>query len=274
MSGSYYTLDAKYNSLLSLIQQNATTGNTLEAVLTQGNDAGGQDITNVNNVDLVTINGSAYPPVVAGDDLEQVLTNGNDAGGLSMTNLNDVGLTTINGTAYPPVVADNTLTEVLTAGNSASGLSITGVNDIALTTINGSAYPPPSGGYSSGQFNTFGSTIANGGLLDMPIVYQVGIAPTGGTTITLTQTGVYYINCECRFFAITTTGYVALGAKLNGIITTSGILATPSLTYDSASRSQIINVTTTPSTLQFELQNNAGSTITLQNTNYSVFKIG
>ena len=105
MSGSYYTLDAKYNSLLSLIQQNATTGNTLEAVLTQGNDAGGQNITNVNNVDLVTINGSAYPPVVAGDDLEQVLTNGNDANGLSMTNVNNIDLVTINGSAYPPAGA-------------------------------------------------------------------------------------------------------------------------------------------------------------------------
>jgi hypothetical protein len=56
--------------------------------------------------------------------------------------LNDVALTTINGAAYPPLVADNTLTEVLTAGNDASGLSITGLNDVALTTINGAAYPP------------------------------------------------------------------------------------------------------------------------------------
>jgi len=93
MSGSYYTLDAKYNTLLALIQQNATTGNTLEAVLTQGNDAAGLSMTNVNNIDLVTINGSAYPPLVAGDDLEQVLTNGNDANGLSITNLNQLTLT-------------------------------------------------------------------------------------------------------------------------------------------------------------------------------------
>jgi len=52
----------------------------------------------------VTINGNAYPPLVAGDNLEQVLTNGNDANGLSMTNLNDVALTTINGSAYPPTI--------------------------------------------------------------------------------------------------------------------------------------------------------------------------
>ena len=75
--------------------------------------------------------------------LDAVLTSGNDAGGQSITNLNDVALTTINGGAYPPVVADNTLTEVLTAGNDAGGLSITNLNDVALTTINGTAYPPP-----------------------------------------------------------------------------------------------------------------------------------
>jgi len=140
MSGSYYTLDAKYNTLLSLITTNA--GVNLATVLTNGNDAGGQDITGVDNLDLVTINGAAYPPLVAGDNLENVLINGNAANNLSMTGLNDVALTTINGAAYPPVVADNTLTEVLTAGNAASGLSITGLNDVALTTINGAAYPP------------------------------------------------------------------------------------------------------------------------------------
>ena len=75
--------------------------------------------------------------------LDDVLTAGDDAGGLNITNLNDIALTTINGAAYPPVVADNTLTEVLTAGNAAGGLSITGLNDVALTTINGTAYPPP-----------------------------------------------------------------------------------------------------------------------------------
>jgi len=101
MSGSYYTLDAKYNTLLSLIATNA--GVNLDTVLTNGNSAGGQDITGVDNLDLVTINGSAYPPLVAGDNLENVLINGNAANNLSMTGLNDVGLTTINGAAYPPV---------------------------------------------------------------------------------------------------------------------------------------------------------------------------
>ena len=141
MSGSFYQLNQKYNQLLALIQALPTTHN-LTDVLTAGDDAGGLDITNLNDIALTTINGAAYPPVVADNTLTEVLTAGNAAGGLSITGVNDIALTTINSAAYPPVVADNTLTEVLTAGNAAGGLSITGVNDIALTTINSAAYPP------------------------------------------------------------------------------------------------------------------------------------
>ena len=116
MSGSYYTLDQKYNNLLALVNQLIAAGavgtGTLDTVLAAGNDAAGQSMTNINNVDLVTVNGATYPPTVAGDNLTQVLTNGNDAGALSMTNINDVGLTTINGGVYPPatytVAEDNT----------------------------------------------------------------------------------------------------------------------------------------------------------------------
>ena len=42
------------------------------------------------------------------ETLSQVLTNGNDAGGLDITNLNDLGVTTINGSAYPPASVDIT----------------------------------------------------------------------------------------------------------------------------------------------------------------------
>ena len=67
MSGSYYTLDVKYNSLYQLITDyiaSAGSGgaSNIEQVLTVGDDAGGLSITDLNNVDLVTINGSAYPP--------------------------------------------------------------------------------------------------------------------------------------------------------------------------------------------------------------------
>ena len=42
------------------------------------------------------------PIAVGVDNLQQTLTAGDNAGGLNITNLNDIGLTTINGGAYPP----------------------------------------------------------------------------------------------------------------------------------------------------------------------------
>jgi hypothetical protein len=55
----------------------------LDQVLGVGNDAGGQDIVNLNNIDLTTINGSAYPPTtidcidtVAPTVMYPVMTNG------------------------------------------------------------------------------------------------------------------------------------------------------------------------------------------------------
>ena len=56
MSGSYYALNAKYNSLLSKVLA-LTGGGGLTAVLTANDDAGGLDITNLNNINLTTING-------------------------------------------------------------------------------------------------------------------------------------------------------------------------------------------------------------------------
>jgi len=77
-------------------------------------------------------------------------------------NLNNLDVSTINGSAYPPVSGAGTLSDVLTAGNSAgltsinmNGQDITGVDDIALTTINGSAYPPSSSGVTSVFYQTF-----------------------------------------------------------------------------------------------------------------------
>ena len=114
----------------------------LNSVLLAGNTAGGQSITALNDVGLTTINGSAYPPVVAPDTLNAVLLAGNTAGGQSITGINNIGLTTINGGVYPPVVPADTLNAVLLAGSTAGGQSITGINNIGLTTINGGVYPP------------------------------------------------------------------------------------------------------------------------------------
>ena len=67
----------------------------ISQVLTVGNDAGGQSITNINNIDVSTINSSSYPPPVP--PLTNVLSAGSDAGGQSITNVSNINLSTING---------------------------------------------------------------------------------------------------------------------------------------------------------------------------------
>ena len=157
MSGiSNYTLNQKINAILGKTSGLPSVID-LDSTLTAGNNAGtndidmnNNDILQVNNIDLTTINGGAYPPTITTPNLDAVLTTGNSAGtnDIDMNNndilqVNNIDLTTINGGAYPPLVADNTLTEVLTAGNNAGGLSITNLNDLGVTTINGTAFPPP-----------------------------------------------------------------------------------------------------------------------------------
>jgi hypothetical protein len=118
------SLNQRVNALSSRINAiPAPVVSNLNDTLIAGDDAGGLSIFNLNDLSTITINGSAYPPVVPADDLTSVLTAGNAAGGLSITGLNDVALTTINGSAYPPVVAADNLTAVLAAGNIATGAS-------------------------------------------------------------------------------------------------------------------------------------------------------
>jgi hypothetical protein len=126
MSGSYYTLNSKYNQLLALIQKYIAAPGTqdLASVLALGNSAGAFDIdlnsNDITNVSL--INGSPYPPAApATPALSAVLTAGDNAGGLDITGLNNLDVTTINGSAYPPVVPADDLQAVLTAGNTATG---------------------------------------------------------------------------------------------------------------------------------------------------------
>ena len=113
MSGSYYTLDAKYNTLQAEIDAIIAGGGgggsqNLASVLAVGNSAGATDINmnarNIlacNNLNVTTINSAAYPPVVAADNLQAVLDAGNTANGANAS----IGLTsgtnviTINPTA-------------------------------------------------------------------------------------------------------------------------------------------------------------------------------
>jgi len=85
MSGSYYTLNSKYNQLKSILAGLPISGSGLTGDLNANN----YDILNVNNIDLTTING--LPPAGA-ENLEQTLTIGDDANGLNIQNLNQLSL--------------------------------------------------------------------------------------------------------------------------------------------------------------------------------------
>jgi hypothetical protein len=108
----------------SIISGGVPTTSNLADVLVNGNSAGStdidmnsQDILQVNNIDLVNINGSAYPPVIPVDNLQAVLTAGNTATGsvakITLTN-SDAG-----GGANPILTLNNTNT-----GNNSVALEI------------------------------------------------------------------------------------------------------------------------------------------------------
>jgi hypothetical protein len=135
-SGSYYTLNSKYNQLLALIQKYIATSGTqdLASVLGVGNSAGASDI-NLNNNDITNvslINGSPYPPVApATPALSAVLTAGDNAGGLDITNLDNLGVSTI--TATNSGVGYTTNPQLILANSNATAGNTTGVPSIELT---------------------------------------------------------------------------------------------------------------------------------------------
>ncbi len=96
-----------------------------EVLFTDNLDMNNNNILQVNNIGLSTINGAAYPPTVA-DNLAAILANGNSAGAndINMNSQNITNVTNINGSAYPPASSVDNLADTLTQGNSAGATSI------------------------------------------------------------------------------------------------------------------------------------------------------
>lgn len=124
MSGSYYTLDAKYNTLQSEINAILAGGvpgsQNLASVLAVGNSAGSTDINmnarNIlacNNLNVTTINSAAYPPISGAGNLQAVLTAGNTATGTAASII--LNNTTIGGAGNPQL---NLTNSNATAGNT------------------------------------------------------------------------------------------------------------------------------------------------------------
>ena len=173
---------------------------TLSQVLTAGNDATGASITNVNDIQLSSINGSVYPPAVAGFDI--VLLNGNNAGASNM-DMNTIGLTwgdftgsnaftnlpsnaysVDNGTGLFTDQTANAFRATDTALNGYGELTATGMeirdlnsststtyNSNNLTIQNGTAYTITQGSGQNINVNC-GQFVVNGVPFKVPIYYE------------------------------------------------------------------------------------------------------
>ena len=140
MSGSFFTLNQKYNNLKTQTNGGGgggvPTSSTLADVLLNGNSAGASDIDmnnndilQVDNIDLVTINGSAYPPVattatnLAGGIASQIPyqssanTTAFIANGTSGQYLKSNGTAVPSWATIPVIPATPSLSQVLTAGS-------------------------------------------------------------------------------------------------------------------------------------------------------------
>ena len=117
---------------------------TLQQVLTNGNNGGNLNMTNLNNItcsnlNVSTINNSAYPPSSGGSvgTLAQVLAQGASAGNSGATNFSSIGF---NNSGITTTIQAGGTSGILQVKNS-SGT----VGNVYDDTIN----PPPSGGGGS-----------------------------------------------------------------------------------------------------------------------------
>jgi hypothetical protein len=157
MSLSTYYLNQRISILQSEINAlqsgGLPTSSNLAVVLANGNSAGttdinmnSKDILAVDNIDLVTINGSAYPPTsgtatnIAGGIASQIpfqsapSTTSFIANGTSGQYLKSNGTATPSWATIPVIPATPNLTQVLTAGSNAASPLTLSIQDTTLST--------------------------------------------------------------------------------------------------------------------------------------------
>ena len=107
---------------------------TLANILLLGNSAGTSDIDmnnndllNVNNLNVTTINNAAYPPVISADTLEAVLINGNSAGAnsIDMSGNSVLNVATVSST-------NNTNINISALGTGDINLNVNGANIVNI----------------------------------------------------------------------------------------------------------------------------------------------
>ena len=220
---SNFNLNQRLSYLESISGNPVPTTSDLADVLINGNNAGAndidmnnQDILQVDNIDLVTINGSAYPPAVS--TLADVLLAGNNAGinGIDMNNnsinnvyrieavdtLTDIKNRIIPGavqlikvsTAMPYMALSSTdlyFSNVTTGGSLSqygkTKMEITNLAGTAVVSVNPSNmtfYNPFGDDYSQLDINSLDFADATGTVVNT--VTQTGMAITGAGTISAT----------------------------------------------------------------------------------------
>lgn len=167
MSGSFYSLNTQYNTLLAILEDinQDKLAQDLENVLTEGNDAAGLNMTNVGAITVGTLNYTTLNPAVPAviGNISQVLAVGNDATNQSITNMGSVELKaggggsityadgTVQSTAYTGSAGgDQNIQQVLAEGSDAGGQQIS--NILGLST--GSVATNPSNALTLLSLNT------------------------------------------------------------------------------------------------------------------------
>jgi len=203
MSGTYFTLNQKYNNLKTQEQNSAVapvplpTSSNLADVLLNGNSAGATDIDmNNNNIQQVLNINSGTNLNLFGEDNITLTTNTAD---IDLTSAGDINLDTpsgvvnINGVPYPPSADD--LSAVLTAGNTA-------VNTIILQDLT-----TPATLFSQMSDTGFIATDATGiPQYDASVsASNIAVSTTNGESNTLTAGSAVIVN------ATSTTAYSIAG---------------------------------------------------------------
>jgi hypothetical protein len=154
-------------------------------------NSGNVDIS--SNLNVLTINGSAYPPAPAptpawsatlqvsnNAGTNNVDMNNNDITNVDNIDVDNIDLQTINGSAYPPIVPTPTLDQVLTAGNTSTNTFQLINGTVNTNTQSGQQIVLENG--TNGQANL----TANVFTLNVNDVIT-GLATTSNQTITSTQ---------------------------------------------------------------------------------------
>ena len=187
MSGSYYALDSKYNSLLAQLAdiQGDAAPQGLASVLDVSDDAANLNMTNVNTLTVDTINYTTLNPAIPAviGNINQVLAVGNDAANQSIVNLGSVNMKnggggsitfqdgTIQSTAFTGVAATPNLSAVLAEGSNANGSVITNIQGLST----GGANPLSLASFNQQDINL--------------VAYPSGVADSGSVVISTAPAG-------------------------------------------------------------------------------------